>query len=193
MRLRSTLKWSLGGALLLLVAGSALAQQQPPQGGPDGQAGFERKVQLSVDEMLPAAEGHLTNMRRHSDSIRRQLEKARSERDVVKALCLNNKLSQVNVAIRSAVERVANLRAAVARRDNEASNHEYTIIVVLRQRTDQHATEANQCIGDVFIWNGQTTVTTQVDPTLPGDDNTEYPPTDTTLIWAPPQCISCSQ
>jgi hypothetical protein len=187
MRVRSTIKWSLAAGILLLLAGSALAQPS------DGQVGFERKTQLTPEEQLTQSDGHLTRMRQAGESIRRQLEKAREERDVVKALCLNDKLSQVDVAVRSAVDRQANLRGAVNRRDVEASNHEFTILTVLKQRTDQLAAEANQCIGDITVWNGQTTITTQVDPTIPSEDPTEYPPTDPTLVSAPPQCISCAQ
>ena len=48
-----------------------------------------------------------------SGTISRMLEQARTARDVVKTLCLNDKLSQVDVAIRSAKDRKSALQAAV--------------------------------------------------------------------------------
>lgn len=159
----------------------------------DGQVGFERKAQLSPAEQLQQAEAILGRMSQSGDTVRRQLEKARQDRDVVKTLCLNDKLSQIDVAVRSARDRQSTLRSAVTRSDAELSNHEFTILTVLKQRAEQLTAEANQCIGEEVAFVGATTVITQIDPTLPDDDTTQYPPTDPTLVSAPPNCISCDQ
>jgi hypothetical protein len=115
-------------------------------------------------------------MDQSSNTIRRQLDTARQGRDVVRSLCLSDKLSQVDVAARSAKDRQTALQAAVQRNDTELANHEFTILTVLRQRTEQLGAEANQCIGEEVAFVGQTQVVTVVDPNLPGEDNTDYPP-----------------
>jgi hypothetical protein len=95
------------------------------------------------------------------------------------------------VATRSARDRQSSLQAAVQRGDVELANHEFTVLTVLRQRAEQLNAEANQCIGEEVAFVGQTQVTTTVDPNLPAVDNTAYPPTDQTLVSAPPSCASC--
>jgi hypothetical protein len=132
-------------------------------------------------------------MDQSSTTIRRQLDTARQGRDVVRSLCLSDKLSQVDVAARSARDRQSALQAAVQRSDSELANHEFTILTVLRQRTEQLGAEANQCIGEEVAFVGQTQVVTVIDPNLPGEDNTDYPPTSpivTLPLGPPPQHAS---
>ena len=111
--------------------------------------------------------------------MRRQLETARAQRDVVKTLCLNDKLNQIDVAIRSARERRQALELAANRKDADLANHEFTILTVLRQRADQLTAEANQCIGQEAGFVGDSAVTSTIDPNLPQEDPSEYPRTTT--------------
>jgi hypothetical protein len=189
--LRATWKWLAAGGVVLAVAGSATAQQ--PAGGPaqDAQVGFERRAQLSPQEELQQADVALTRMDQAAGTVRRQLEAARAARDVVKTLCLNDKLSQIDVATRSARDRQASLQAAVQRNDTELANHEFTVLTVLRQRAEQLNAEANQCIGEEVAFVGQTQVSTTIDPNLPGVDNTAYPGTEPPFVPIPPVCVSC--
>jgi hypothetical protein len=195
MRKRATLRWIASAALVLGAAGSATAQQPAGASGggaSDAQVGFQRNPQLSPQEQLSQAGSILSRMDQAAATVRRQLEQARAARDVVKTLCLNDKLSQIDVAIRSARDRQASLQAAAQRNDTELSNHEFTILTVLRQRSEQLTAEANQCIGEEVAFVGATQVVTSIEPGLPGGDMTEYPPTDPTLVTGPPQCATCT-
>jgi hypothetical protein len=162
------------------------------QGDP-ARVGFQRKVQLSPQDQVAEGERMLMRMELAASAIRRQLEQARAQRDVVKTLCLNDKLSQVDVAIRSARDRNSALKTAASRNDSELSNHEFTILTVLRQRAEQLTAEANRCIGEESAFVGDTKITTTIDPTLPVDDSTAFPTPDPTLISEPPKCTSCSR
>ncbi|MEZ4306994.1 MAG: hypothetical protein R3F14_02955 [Polyangiaceae bacterium] len=51
-----------------------------------------RQVTLSPAEQVAQAEGFVARMESTRNSVRRQLETARTQRDVVKVLCLNDKL-----------------------------------------------------------------------------------------------------
>ena len=198
MQLRASLKWLVTGSLVVLVAGSATAQQPAGAGSAgagatgDAQVGLQRKPVLSPQDQVREVDASIGRMEQSASVVRRQVATAREARDVVKTLCLNDKLSQIDVAIRSARDRKAAHSAAVARNDAELGNHEFTILTVLRDRTQQLMSEANQCIGEELAFVGKTEVITQVDPTLPGTDLTDYPPTDTTIVIAPPQCVSCN-
>ncbi|HEY2516316.1 MAG TPA: hypothetical protein VGI39_35840, partial [Polyangiaceae bacterium] len=85
---------------------------------------------MTPEQQLAEVEGHLKYMSQASQIVGRRLQQARQQRDVVKMLCLNDKLSQIDVAGRSAEERKAAHAAAVGRHDTELSNHEYTILTV---------------------------------------------------------------
>jgi hypothetical protein len=203
MRVRSLIK-SVFAFGVIAIAASAGAQQPAPAGpaagGPaagaagatgDAQVGFQRKTQLTPQEQLAESAKHVGRMEQAAVGVRKMLEEARKQRDVVKTLCLNDKLSQIDVAIRSARDRRQQLQAAVNRNDAELANHEFTILTVLRQRVEQLVAEANQCIGEEAAFVGDTRVKTTIDPTIPPDE-TPYPPTDPTLVVGPPQCTSCT-
>jgi hypothetical protein len=179
-----------GGLAVLAFSMGADAQtvQAPPV--VDAQVGFQHPAQLTPQAELAAADAAIARMEQSSTTVSKMLEQARAARDVVKTLCLNDKLSQIDVAIRSAKDRRAALQVAAGRNDQELSNHEFTILTVLRQRGEQLSAEANQCIGEEAAFIGATAVSTTVDNTLPPTDDTQYSPGDGTVVIAPPVSAS---
>ena len=95
------------------------------------------------------------------------------------------------VAIRSGRDRRTQLTAAVGRKDAELANHEFTILTVLRQRSEQLVAEANQCIGEEAAFVGDTRTKVTIDPSIPPDE-TPYPSNDPSLVLSPPPCTSCT-
>jgi hypothetical protein len=161
----------VGGVSLLI--GSAIAAAQPgPAPSPDAQAGVARQVTLSPQEQVAQADGIVSRMESTRNSVRRQLETARTQRDVVKVLCLNDKLNQIDVAIRSAKERKQALENAAQRNDADLAAHEFTILGVLRQRSDQLTSEANQCIGEEGVSIEEAAVNVTVED-IPSQDPSE--------------------
>jgi hypothetical protein len=203
MRVRSSLKLVFAFVALAYAASPADAQTAQPgaagtagagasaTGDQSGTVGFQRKTSLTPQEQLAESAKHLGRMEQSAGGIRKMLEEARKQRDVVKTLCLNDKLSQIDVAIRSGRDRRTALQAAVNRNDAELSNHEFTIVTVLRQRSEQLVAEANQCIGEEAAFVGDTRTSVIIDPSIPPDE-TPYPPTDPTLVIGPPPCTSCT-
>jgi hypothetical protein len=191
MRRKLVLGLSAAGAVALLI-GYGIAEAQtapPPQPSSDASAGLSRQVNLSPKEQLAQSDSFISRMEGGRATVRRQLESARSQRDVVKTLCLNDKLNQIDVAIRSSHERRQALELAVGRNDADLANHEFTILSVLRQRSDQLTAEANQCIGQEAGFVGESAVTATVDTNLPQEDPSQYPSSD--VIVEPPSCTSC--
>ena len=90
--------------------------------------------------------------------------------------CLNDKLNQLDVAIRSARERKQSLEAAAQRSDADLATHELTILSVLRQRSDQLTAEANQCIGQEAGFVGDSAVIGTIDPGIAPDPGAYVPP-----------------
>lgn len=173
---------------LLVAAGIASAQAQgTPSAPPDTNAGLQRQVTLTPAQQLQETDTYLARMESARSVVRRLLEEARSQRDVVKTLCLNDKLNQIDVTLRSARERRQSLDLAVKRDDADLSSHEFTILGVLRQRVEQLTAEANQCIGKDADILGETSTVTQIDPGIP-DDPAFYPPP--IIIQEPPPSAS---
>jgi hypothetical protein len=184
-----------GWGVLLFASLSALygvadAQTATPPPAGDTSVGMQRQAQLSPQEQLAQADAALQRMSVTAASVRRMLETARAQRDVVKTLCLNDKLNQIDVAARSAQDRRGALDQAVQRRDSELASHEFTILQVIKQRVEQLNAEANQCIGEEAGFIGESRVTTTIDPGLPGQETTNYPEPPP-VISQPPQCASC--
>ncbi len=188
MRLSSKLKWI--GAFFAIAAMTVPAFAQTDGAG--GQVAFQKQQQLSPQAQIVEADTQIARMEQSTGNVRRQLEAARAGRDVVKTLCLNDKLSQIDVATRSAKDRRQSLQLANSRNDAELGNHEFTVLTVLRQRTEQLTAEANQCIGEEATLIGEAKVTTTVDPTLPPDDDTNFTAPDPNIVLTQPSCTSCS-
>jgi hypothetical protein len=158
--------------------------------GTSASAGLQQNVQLSPQEQLLQADASVARMRVSSATVRRGLEQARQQRDVVKTLCLNDKLNQIDIAMRSAQDRRTTLDQAVTRRDADLANHEFTILQVLRQRVDQLDFEARQCLGEELQFLGDTKIITNIDPGMPSEETTSFPD-PVPVLSAPANCESC--
>lgn len=166
--------WSFGlgvSAVLVLGAASAQSALAPlpvlPQASVRASA---PDADLTPEQMMSEANGYFPQMDQGASSVRRQLSTAREQRDVVKVLCLNDKLTQINVAVRSAQDRGTSLRAAVSRGDKERSRHEFTVLKVLKDRVRTLVSESNQCIGEEVGFVGESNVTANIDPNIPDID-----------------------
>lgn len=127
----------------------------------------------------------LPQMDQSAQTVRRQLEQSRESRDVVKVLCLNDKLNQIDVAIRAARDRMPTLTAALDKNDAENSRHEFAVLQVLRDRVRTLVQESNQCIGEEAGFVGESKVIVNIDPGIPSNDQTVLPSQTDTIIALP--------
>jgi hypothetical protein len=183
-------------AFAVLLGHGIAAAQAPKEGPPVATGGLVAPVNLTPQEEVAQAEALLTRMDASRAGVRRQLETARAQRDVVKTLCLNDKLNQLDVALRNAQERKEALAAAAQRADADLASHEFTILSVLRQRSDQLTAEAQQCIGQEAGFVGESAVQATVEPGIPPDPSGwEAPGANivvTPPLTEPPACVSCT-
>jgi len=162
------------------VLGGALAQEATP---PPAEDQTKEAANLTPAQMVDQAKGMMPQMDRAAATVRRQLSVAREQKDVVKALCLNDKLNQIDLAIRTASDRIGGLQAAAAANDQERSKHQYTVILVLKDRVSALVSEANQCIGEETGFIGESNVTVTVED-VPDVDPSAFP--DDPLVSEPP-------
>jgi hypothetical protein len=137
---------------------------------PSGALSLSEGAELAPDAQAERAKEFLAGIERSAQSIQRQLQSARKDRDVVRVLCLNDKLNQVDVALRSAQDRVTALNAAAERKDADRSRHEYTVLQVLSDRVRVLVSESSQCVGEETGFIGEAEVSVSIDPNLPDGD-----------------------
>ena len=148
----------------------------------------QHDANLSLPEMLQRAREYKPMMDNDAAAVQRQASDAKQKHDVVKSLCLSDKLSQIHVAVTTAAGRIDTLEAAAGKNDTDRAKHEFTIVQVLKDRSAALVSEANQCIGEETGFIGETTVTVTVDPSIPDTDPSTFP-TDP-LVSQPPVLAS---
>jgi len=98
------------------------------------------------------------------------LQSAKREKDIIRATCLDDKLSQCNANLQNIKRREVSLNEAIAEGDTGRGNHEFTVIGVLSQKFKMLAQAANQCVGQDLFDTGDTQVKEEVDLFAP-DEN----------------------
>jgi hypothetical protein len=182
---------SVVGVFALSFGQDQASAQTPNSAGTATQAagGLTRKADLAPGDQVDQASTYMAEMEGVRARVQSELERARNERDVVKTLCLNDKLNQIDVALTSATERRHALDLASKQGDKDLANHEFTILSVLYQRVQQLDSEANQCIGKEVAFTGESSVTVNHEGELPVEDSSDFP--GITAIVQPPSCASC--
>jgi hypothetical protein len=196
--LMMALLMGVGGALIRDAVAQELPAQQLPPGSvevgagrsvdlspPTGLSG-DGAAALSPEARLARGRQFVATIEGSSRSILQQLQTARKDRDVVRVLCLSDKLNQVDVASRSAQDRLGALKIAVERADADGSRHEFTVLEVLNDRVRVLVNESNQCVGEETGFIGEAEVSVSIDPNLPDAD------TDFGYDWYPPPLPSIS-
>jgi hypothetical protein len=184
---KNSLRFSVVVGLVVGGFGIAVAQtSSDADGGGATLPAVDNKAEMNLSpaQMRATANQYLPTMEQSAQTIRRQLEQARESRDVVKVLCLNDKLNQVDVALRSTKDRLQSLSGAAERNDTERSRHEFTVIQVLRDRVRALSQEASQCIGEETGFIDEPVVRVEIDPAIPKQDPTILP--QDPLISLPP-------
>lgn len=166
----------VGVAVAQVNANSARAEPLEISGGQD--------VNLSPAQMLEKVKTYVPEMERGRATVAEQLADAKKKKDVVKALCLDDKGKQIKLATDTARDRVIGLGSAVSQNDPDRSRHEFTVIQVLRERVQTLLAEAQQCIGEETGFVGSTEVKVDIDPGLPDSNPSDFP--DDPLVSEPP-------
>lgn len=181
--------WAIACLSVVALTGVGVAVAQ--EGGAAAPPAVETKdvkggadVSLSPKEMLDKVRIAIPEMDQLRATVGQQLGEAKKKKDVVKALCLDDKVKQMKLATETAKDRVIDLTSAVSQSDGDRSKHEFTVIQVLRERVQTLVAEAQQCIGEETGFVGNTDVTVDIDPAIPDADPSDFP--DDSLVSEPP-------
>jgi hypothetical protein len=186
-----TKPWAIACFITAIFSGVGVAIAQEGNGPPETPArevSGGRDVNLTPKEMLEKVRVMIPEMDKLRATVTEQLTEAKKKKDVVKALCLDDKVKQMKLATDTAKDRVVALTSATTQNDPDRSKHEFTVIQVLRERVQTLVAEAQQCIGEETGFVGNADVTVDIDPAIPDTDPSDFP--DDPLVSDPPVLIS---
>jgi len=166
----------------VMVAGAAVAQEGTPPAAPAPTTpapapaltpGLEKASDVPDPEKMRRSTEGLTRMRNILKDVLGKLEEARRTKDVVKLNCVNEKLTQIKGLLRISEQSDISLQEAVAKREASSAEHEYTKVMIARQKVEQLRAEAEECVGQLaFRTDENLTVEVEVPDDLPKDDPT---------------------
>lgn len=165
-------RWIIAG----VIAGAALvfAQGAAAPAAPAGQAVEASKVPES--EKLKVSADSVAVMRVALKDVLQKLEEARNTKDVVKLTCVNEKLTQIKGLLRISEQSDVALQEAIARKESQAADHEFTKVTIARSKVDQLRAEAEQCMGQLaFKADENMTLEIEVPSYLPKNDPSLLP------------------
>jgi hypothetical protein len=163
-------KFNLAVAIFVLGIGTAFASSPMPKASALAQA---KLIISSMDENKNSVQNLVIN-----------------NKDLIKSLCLKDKLQQINTAIESAQTIISNLDSIHYKENDVLAQHELDVLISLSERTNQFNKEADLCIGlsDLNMQYSSASVSSTIDFIMP-DDLLQYP--INSLIIEPPACSSC--
>ncbi len=185
---------TVGTLVVVLAAGVALAQGQAPSqpaGAPPAPAAasvsFEKASDVPDGEKLTRSTQSLGAMREVLRQVLGKVEEARRTKDVVKLNCANEKLTQIKGLLRISEQADVSLQEALSRKETSTSDHEYTKVMIARQKVTQLRAEAEECIGQLAFRTDENLFVEVEEPeNLPGGDPTRPPVPDDVVVRPPP-------
>lgn len=183
---------TVGQALLAAVlAGGGLGYAVAQENGestvdvvkvdPVGQP--SREETMSPAEQRKAAESAVASAAASCSAQSQALQSAKRDTDIIRATCLDDKLSQCNANLQNMKRRETALNEAIDQGDIGRANHESTVIGVMSQKFKMLAQAANQCVGQDLFDTGDTETKSEVDLFAPDESPAVVP---VSLDWPVP-------
>jgi len=182
MRLHGLGNVSTIAALLAGLAGSASIDAQAQGNAPapvKAEIDVKAQANMSAADQQTQAEAIVRRGNQLAERLSRMLDEARREKDILRANCVNRKLTEVNANVRNVDQRAKALKDASQVADDGRRNHEYTVLTVLSQKLDTLNQEAAQCLGESVFEPGASQVITTIPNNViaVGDPSTVPPAT----------------
>ncbi|MCK5799836.1 MAG: hypothetical protein KAI47_21750 [Deltaproteobacteria bacterium] len=178
-RLHRTLRDIIGsrwigrlGLLAAFVSTTALAQGDKPAAPKTAAAPakrgaevkFRKASQLTATEQLSQGNLYTSKMRTVLQRVTKLSKRARTDKDLIKLNCVNDKLVRIKGNLRLSEQIQGNLKTAAARHDAGARSHEFAKLTITYQKVTVLGQEAEACIGEEISFVGKAKVTVQIDP-----------------------------
>ncbi|MDX2052082.1 MAG: hypothetical protein SFV15_06820 [Polyangiaceae bacterium] len=155
--------------------------------------GKPKESGLTPEEMLATVKNHLLQMDQAVAGVQAQASATRDRRQVVKLLCLDDKLSQMMAMRRVAQQRSQVFELALSSKDKNGYWHAYTVLRGLRDRVTAVQADASQCVGEEIGPVGESSVEVTVDSAFTNEDENGFPiadPDNTDVLISRPPVVS---
>jgi hypothetical protein len=176
----------LVAASFVLAGGVVLAQNTPPTPPPPAAApGPSLKTTPSPAEMTQLSVKYLDQEKEVLKRVVKLQGVARSQKDVIKLNCVNDKLLQIKQLLNIGDLASTNMQEAIVRGDEEARVSEFDRITISQQQVNILAGEAENCVGGgdlVFVGPTKVIVDAPEEP----DDPTKPPDVGLPTVEVPP-------
>lgn len=109
-----------------------------------------------------------------ADALSNSLREARQNKDVVREVCLDDKLNQADVAAETAQDRVSSMVAAIAVGDLATVRRDFVVISALSEGVQELAASGDRCLGEeqsAQLADGNPLQVT-IDPAIPTQETT---------------------
>jgi hypothetical protein len=150
--------------------------------GASGEIDVSKRAAITPEQQTEEANAIVRRAGQLAERLTKMLDEARREKDIMRANCINRKLTEVNANARNVEQRALALKDANRTNDLARSSHEYTVLTVLSQKLNSLDQEATQCLGQSLYEPGAAQIVT----TIPGNVTLTDPSTVTPIPSAPP-------
>ena len=156
-----------------LFIGVALGAALPQQSARAQTLAPKAEARVAPEEREARALRGVDQMKQLAGQVDKLSQQARSEKDIVKLNCVNEKLNQLRGLLKVSEQASADLKEANARREDEQSQHAFTKVGIAGKKVAQLRQDAEQCIGQLAFYNDEKTqVDVEIPAGLPKDDPT---------------------
>jgi hypothetical protein len=130
---------------------------------------------MDMEEMLERVEDYIKEMKKFLKRVLKLVAMARKEKDMIKLMCVNEKLTNIKGLLRIAEQSEVSIREAIVRKDRKAAEHEFTKAYTAYEVTKSLWAEAEGCVGKEAVYIGKTKTEVEVSREIPPEDVTELP------------------
>jgi hypothetical protein len=134
--------------------------------------GVQTRAAVTPEEQTAQAAVISRRAEQLATRLTKMLDESRRDKDIMRANCINRKLTEVNANTRNVEQRTQALKTAAATNDEARRSHEFTVLTVLSQKLEQLDQEATQCLGQSVYEPGASQVVT----TIPNNISTAADP-----------------
>lgn len=108
----------------------------------------ETADQVEEKKMIPLIRQQLDVSKNIDVFIQAMLASARKEKDTVKMLCVDDKLTQIHALLKGVENRVKTLSIALDAGDSTAARHQFVILQVSFNKLNGLRVQADSCVGN---------------------------------------------
>jgi hypothetical protein len=171
-----------GSLLLIFLAGIGWAQSANPAAA----SKQESRVETSDADKIKSTTQSLKRMRDVLGEVFTKLKEARDSNDVVKAACVNEKLTQIKALLRISEQAHVEMQDAMSTGITSRAEDAYTKLTIAPGKVEGLRAAAEECMGQLAFQTVFTRTEVEIPSGLPQTDLTNPPPPYKVIVHPPP-------